>query len=196
MTADDVDSNGCRDLVFAQDHLLRNWADKVRRVWAAIEPTEMGIEPQDLRTDEVHGAALALLNDFCFRVAFDEPQSRETLRWLAEALERMVEHKDPLQCFGLLPRANNRPADSELATEVTYWITCARKLGHDDAKALAAECFHKDVKTIERYLRETGEWAASMNPDLEHWKRRFLNHGRPLPTHAPTKQVRRSRRTK
>ena len=170
----------------APDHLLRNWAESIAVVWAAMEPTDKKVKEQDLRNDEVHGKALGLLNDFCLRVALDKPQSQETLRWLAEAVQRVVDYKDPLHAFGLLPRPNRRPANAQPAIDVAWWLACAGQLGYSnpEANALAAECFCKDLKTVQGHRRRAGGWTTEMNPDLQHWKQYFDHHCRPLPAAA------------
>ena len=121
------------------------------------------------------------------------------MRWIAEALGRILEHKDPLHSLGLKPRPAHAPGDPQAAIDVAWWIACAKKLGHDarEAAGLAAEAFAKDLKSIQRYQAKAGEWTQGMNPDASAWARYFKARGKPLPEWnkkarlpVPTKKLR------
>ena len=184
MTERDEDSNTTyRGITFAPDHLLREWANGIASVWSAMEPSDPKQTAADTRNDSIHGMSLRLIEDFCLRQHLGQPQSPETILWLSEVLARIVEHKDPLHSLGLLPRPNRRPSHSQPAIDVVWWLRSAELRGHSpqEANGLAADCFSKDLKTIQGYRRLAGAWAESMNPDPEHWTQYFERRSRPLP---------------
>ncbi len=170
---------------FAPDHLIRDWATLIAATWAAADPVDPKQDPADTRDNRSHGAALALINDFCLRQSLGEAQSPEALRWLAEALGRIVEHKDKdaLRSLGLLPRPKHRPADGQRAIDVAWWIQAARDRGHllKDAKELAAAAFAKDIKRIEGMRRDGRPWVEGWTDDDTLRERYFLTRGVPLP---------------
>lgn len=170
---------------FAQDHLIRDWATLIAATWGAADPVDPKQEPMDTRDNRSHGAALAIINDFCLRQSLNEAQSPEALRWLAEVLRRIVEHKDkdPLQSLGLLPRPRHRPADPQRAIDVAWWIQAARDRGHSlkAAKDLAASAFAKELKRIEGLRREGLPWVEAWTKDDTQRERYFLARDVPLP---------------
>lgn len=184
MTQQDEDShNAFRGTTFAPDHLLREWADGVASVWSAMDPSDPKQAAADTRNDLIHGMSLRLIEDFCLRQHLGRPQSPETLLWLSEVLARIVAHKDPLHSLGLLPRPNRRPSDSQRPIDVVFWLRNAELRGHSpqEANGLAAECFSKDLKTIQGYRRQAGAFAESMTSDPEHWTEYFELRSKPLP---------------
>jgi hypothetical protein len=172
-----------KDVCFAPDHLIRDWAAVVAATWDAMDARESKAIPADTRSNDTYGAAHAIIQEFVLRDTLGVQQSPEILHWLAEALQRILRHKDPLHSLGLLPRPKHRPADPQPSIDVVWWVRCAERLGYEsvEAKALASEAFFKDPKTIGRYLESARECADSMNSDLTHWVRYFESRNRPLP---------------
>lgn len=168
---------------FASDAQIREWASQVAATWAALEPIDPKQEAADTRTERSFGAARAIINDFCLRQDLGEQQSPEALRWLAEALARILDHKDPLHSLGLMPRANKRPPDPQQAIDAAWWVRCAEANGysHREAVTLAAETYGRDIKTIERYIAQAGEWAEHLTIEPTASRRYFEARRRPLP---------------
>ena len=138
------------------------------------------------RGREIDGYATNAINDFWLRQSLGRPQSQAALSWLAEVLDRATEHRNPSQLFdelGLLPRPNRRPANPQHAIDVGWWLKCVSNRGYSEAEAvaLAAECFHRDVKTIERYRKQAADWASGMTAADETWERYFMGHRPPRP---------------
>lgn len=97
------------------------------------------------------GIARRIAHDFINRALLDLPQSKVALAWLAESLNEIF----------------NR------------WFKCAVTLcGYTpaEARALAAGCFHRSEKTIDRYVQQRN---ASL--DQRDWAAFFQGRGRPLP---------------
>jgi len=156
---------------FLPDSLISQWTGLLRTVG---------------RTDETDGYATEIIRDFCLRNSLREPQSQVTLDWLADVLDSATEHRNGavlLQELGLKPRQRRRPADDQLATHVGWWLACAERRGFSPAGAveLAAECFHRDIKSIERYRRKAHAWGSGLAASDETWERYFLNLNPPRP---------------
>lgn len=171
--------------------------DERRRFWGGIshvsddqlsEWTELIRSGK--RGPEVDGFATCAINDFWLRQSLGHEQSRFTMAWLAEVLDSATEHRNPAQLFdalGLMPKPKRRPADPQRAVDVGWWIRCAEGRGYSraEALALAAECFHRDLKTIERYRKAAADWASGMTASDETWERYFLGHKPPRPLPPP-----------
>lgn len=156
------------------DHLLLDWT-------ARIQSGEKG--------NEIHGFAVAIIHDFSLRLTLGHEQSPVTMRWLADVLEDVAEYRDPkrvLELLGLMPRPKKRPADPHRAVDVALWLRSAQQRGYSASEAvhLAADCFCKDVKTIERYRKAAGDWAEGMNPEAS-WERYFMGAKPPRPLPPP-----------
>ena len=159
------------DVSHVSDNLLFEWTELIR---------------SGNRGAEIDGYATCAINDFWLRQSLGDPQSRFTVGWLAEVLDRATEHRNPAQLFdelGLMPKPKRRPADPQRAIDVGWWLKCASNRGHSEAEAvaLAAECFHRDVKTIERYRKQAADWAGGMTAVDETWERYFMGHRPPRP---------------
>ena len=170
---------------FAPDHLIRDWVTLIAATWAAADPVDPKQDSTDSRDSRSHGAALSIINDFCLRQSLGEAQSPEALHWLAEALGRIVEHKDKdaLRSLGLMPRPKHRPADGQRAIDVAWWIQAAQDRGHalSAAKDLAANAFSKDLKRIEGMRKEGRPWVEGWTKDEAARERYFLARCVPLP---------------
>lgn len=166
----------------APDHKIREWATLIAAVWGAWTPTDPAQQSADTRDNRSHGAALNIIEDFRLRQSLGVEQSPETLRWLAEALGRVVEHKDldPLHSLGLLPRPRKRPPDPQLGEDVAFWIECAGRRGYSEseAKDLAATVYAKDPRSIDRYLQRAVGWTPASDESAERY---FMHKGKPLP---------------
>ena len=160
------------DVENVPDHLLQDWT-------ARIQTGE--------RNNEVHGLAQAVIHDFCLRQDLGHGQSEVTLRWLVDVLEGILDHRDPMEVLGLLPRPKSRPPDPQRAIDVAWWLRTAELQGYlpQEAVALAADCFDRDAKTIERYRKQGAGWTEGMNPDIGHWERYFLSSKPPRPLPPP-----------
>ena len=157
------------------EHLLHEWTERIR---------------SGERGKEVDGYATAVIHDFWLRQALEHEQSPATLAWLADVLDRATEHRNPKELMaelGLLPRPRKRPPDPQRAIDVAWWLRSAERLGYTakEAVELAAECFHKDVKTIERYRAQAVEDADGMTADAENWERYFIAAKPPRPLPPP-----------
>jgi hypothetical protein len=152
------------------EHLLSKWIKRLR-------DGEKGIE--------AHGFALCIINDFRKRDLLNKPQSPQTLRWLAESLGRILNHKykrDAREVFSLPPRREGRPGDAQQAMDIACWVKFAVDRGYSEAQAhnLAAGMFHRDVKQIRRQHKRFHWYAEDINPKFD-WKGYFLFKKRPLP---------------
>ena len=138
------------------------------------------------RGKSIDGLARAILRDFNRRQWLHEDQSAVTMEWLVDVLEGILDHQDPLKLMGLMPRKRSRPPDPRLAIQVAFWLRATEEwLGYtpQEAIGLAADCFRKDAKTIERYRAAAADWASGMSADLNYWKEHFMARrpSRPLP---------------
>jgi hypothetical protein len=138
------------------------------------------------RSPEVHGLALEVIHDFCFRQGCGRTQSEVTLQWLADVLEGILEHRDPLELLGLPRRAKSRPPNPAAAFDVALWLWCAQSMRgypHTEAVALAAERFGKDQKSIERIWTRCAHLIGEVNANAVVWEKYFLGMkpAKPLP---------------
>ena len=175
---------GLRLGVFERESVIRECVLRVIQTWSALEPTDPKQPSKNTLDDSVDDAARTLIEDFCLRQDLGQPQSPESLGWLAEALSRILEHKDPLHSLGLMARPSSRPVDTQTAFDSTIWVRCAEALGYSRAEAIAraAETFAKDIKTVERYRKVRAERATEEIAELAVWQRYFSKVGRkPLP---------------
>lgn len=157
------------------DGLLRDWTQ-------LIESGERG--------SNVDGFATAAIRDFWLRQSLGSPHSPVMLSWVAEVLRRATEHRNPSQLLdelGLLPKPKRRPPDPQKAIDVGWWLRCAVNRGYSETEAveLAAERFHKDTKSIERYRRDADSWASGMRADDETWEIYFSTRKPPRPLPEP-----------
>ena len=150
----------------APEHLLRDWT-------ARLASGERGIKAD--------GLARAVIRDFALRQWFGQPQSPATLEWLADVLSAVLNHAEPLDALGLMPRPKKRPANPQLAINVGYWLAATQDRGYSAAQAvvLAAEMFSKEPQTIAGYRRDAAEWVAIRNPEAD-WEDFFAGRW-PLP---------------
>lgn len=127
------------------------------------------------------GLARAVIRDFALRQWLGHPHSPATLEWLADVLINVLDHAEPLDALGLMPRPNSRPPNPAIAINVALWLKATEERGYDegDAVALAAERFAKDTKTIERYRKAAAGWVAERNPTAD-WAA-FFGERWPLP---------------
>lgn len=150
------------------DALLNEWITRIR---------------SGERRPEIDGIARTILRDFYLRNFLGVEQSRVVTNWLADAFSEILDHKDPLLAFGLMPRPNKRPPDPSKGIDVAMWVACAERLGlsRPDAKREAAEVFHMDESNVGKLIRKTGalEW---MNPDTNALVEYFALLGKPLPS--------------
>jgi hypothetical protein len=151
----------------APDSLLTRWIARIQN------------EPGN---PEVRGLTNQVIHDFCHRQLFGLPQSPVTLKWLAEALERLRRHEPVDEVFPLPKRPRNRPASGALALHVAMWVHLARTRGYSlvEAKSRAAETFSKETKTIDRYVKAKAEWVTGTSQAAE-WEGYFLAESKPLP---------------
>lgn len=158
-----------------QEHLLREWTERIR---------------SGERGKEVDGFATAVIHDFWLRHSLGHEQSPVALAWLADVLDSATEHRNPKELMselGLLPRPRKRPPDPQRAIDVAWWLRSAERLGYSakEAVELASECFHRDVKTIDRYRKQAGSWADGMTANAETWRSYFLSAKPPRPLPPP-----------
>jgi hypothetical protein len=150
----------------APEHLLRDWT-------ARLASGERGIKAD--------GLARAVIRDFARRQSIGQPQSPATLEWLADVLSAVLNHAEPLDALGLMPRPANRPGSPKLAIDVAIWLAATQDRGYSAAQAvaLAAEVFSKVPQTITGYRRAAAEWVAIRNPEAD-WEDFFAGRW-PLP---------------
>lgn len=150
----------------APEHLLRDWT-------ARLASGERGIKAD--------GLARAVIRDFARRQSIGQPQSPATLEWLADVLSAVLNHAEPLDALGLMPRPNHRPSNRKIAVDVAMWLAATQDRGYEpsEAVALAAEVFSKDAKSIERYRLAAAGWLAERDPSAD-WEQHFLKRW-PLP---------------
>ncbi len=146
------------------DAELQEWVDR-------IQAGEHGEEIDDL--------SRAILADFVTRQAFGVQQSPVVMSWIAESFNQILDHADPREALGLLPRVNHRIPSPERAWDVACWISAAQGRGYSQAEAVtaAAETFHVDDSTVHRYLRSK---PAQINSAVD-WEAYFIACRRPLP---------------
>lgn len=151
------------------DGLLLDWTTRIR---------------SGERNLEVDGIARTVIRDICLRQWLGVPQSPIALDWLCDVLDGTLNHEDPKDLLGLLPRKANRPTSSvDTSFEVACWLKLAqedRGYTRKEAKERAAEVFGRDLKTIERDARMAKSWISTMNPDAD-WAGRFLTMKPPRP---------------
>ena len=149
------------------EHLLRDWTARL----ASGE-----------RDKKADGLARYVIRDFVLRQRFGLPQSPATLEWLADVLSAVVlNHAEPLDALGLMPRPANRPGNPKLAIDVAIWLAATQDRGYSAAQAvaLAAEVFSKEPQTITGYRRAAAEWVAIRDPEAD-WENFFARRW-PLP---------------
>ena len=153
------------------DSLLTLWTARIQD-----EPTDPAIR----------GLTDRVIVDFCYRQLLGLPHSQVTLDWLADSLERLRMHEPVDEVFPLPKRARHRPGSDSLAFQVAWWVHLATSRGYSttEAKEQAAEVFHKDSKSIGRYVKALAQadcvWAPTMNQATE-WESYFIGEGKPLP---------------
>lgn len=128
--------------------------------------------------------ARRVLTDFILRQWLGKPHSAVTLEWLADAFDAILEGAKPMDALGLRSRPSQRPkARTRVEADVAVWLRLAEDRGYTSAEAvaLAAGCFARDTKSIERYRRNAAPWNWSDDLDPETWEQVFLAAGRPLP---------------
>lgn len=155
---------------FAPDHLLEQWTARLRA--GEKNPTAEGL-------------SRAIIRDFIVRALLDKPQSKITLRWLADCLDKILDFEDPRTALTLQKRAKHRPGGIgvEKAIDIACWVKLAMERGHDKTKAskLAADVFSCDVRYVWRLRKKGQGWAEAMNPSAD-WDEYFQHKRRPLPS--------------
>lgn len=144
---------------------------------------------------EANQAARHILMDFCHRARHGTEQSDVTIKWLAGCFMKALGHenpRNPLQSFGLLPRAKGQPKDETGAFDVAAWVLVAMRRGYTkaEAKDMAAAEFDIDLKHVERLIRDQGLAPEMLSPDEEVWDIHFNipsgdKPARPIPQPKP-----------
>lgn len=157
------------DISHAPDSLLELWIARIRN---------------GERGKEIDGIARNILRDFSMRQWMDQSHSQVTLDWLADVIEQVLDHADPSELLGLLPRPKHRPPDPmHPGGEVAIWLQQAQRRGYTESEAinLASEIFGRETKSIERYRREARTLLTWVNPDARTWHDYFLTRKPPAP---------------
>lgn len=176
---------------FTPDDVLQDWVSQVRSYQRRVEGDPNVVSRDDAEAVNADEKARLLISDFWVRNVCKSPQSQITTSWLSECLDAILEHEDPYLSLGLLKRQKGKPKDRYTPVDVIFWVKLAEARGYSkaEAKALAAESFWKDLKTIEAYLRESGPWSDNMDMDAD-WEAHFAQPTRdrpprPLPPPKP-----------
>lgn len=137
------------------------------------------------RAQEADDMARTLLMDFCHRAMHKAVQSERTIKWLSDAFVALLDHEHaekPLQAFGLLPRPRGKPNDDRKPFDVAAWVLVATRRGYEkEAKSMAADVFHIDLKHVERLIRDQGLTPEMLSPDEGLWDIHFNIPGRDKP---------------
>lgn len=138
------------------------------------------------RALEADDMARTLLMDFCHRAMNKAGQSERTIKWLSDAFMALLDHENaeqPLHAFGMLPRAKGKPKDSMKPFDVAAWVLVAIRRGYKkaEAKSMAADVFHIELKQVERHIRDQGLTPEMLSPDEGLWDIHFNIPGRDKP---------------
>jgi hypothetical protein len=139
------------------------------------------VRSSSLSTKETDEAATKLLMDFSYRQARGTPQERVVLAWMADIADRLLDHEDARQVFGLLPRPRGNQGNPEMTLEYAVWVhlATARGLSKVEAIAEASIAFERDESSIRKQIQ--GEAGRVEQVDEEYWERHFREAGRSLP---------------
>jgi hypothetical protein len=132
--------------------------------------------------------SVIIIRDFISRVSLDKPQSKITLEWLADALEKILDFEDARTAMTLPKRGKHRPAGVGIlkAADVVRWIALTMERGYSEKEAadLAVNCFNCDESYVRRMRVQASGWAQGMSRDAD-WEGRFRDKGKPLPRRKP-----------
>lgn len=156
------------------ESLLEDWTIR-------LKSGERGREAQQL--------ARRIIVDFILRASFNMPQSPSTLGWLADALDEILDFRDPREALALPKRPKHRPAGEGInrAVDVACWVQLALGRGYSDSEAhvLAAQLFACDPRSVLRMRELAADWVTGMNATAD-WDEYFVLIRRPLPNSRQT----------
>lgn len=173
------------------DDVLARMVSQIRLVLMIADEQQGYFSHANEPASEANQAARHILMDFCHRANHGTQQSDVTIKWLASCFIKALEHenpRNPLQSFGLLPRPKGKPPDESTPFDVAAWVLVARRRGYEkaEAKSMAADVFHIELKHVERQIRDQGLTPEMLSQDEEVWDIHFnipsrSKRARPLP---------------